>query len=78
MENKKIIAQGFDIIGDIHGYVNALKRLLSTLGYSEQNGIWSHPQRKAIFVGDLVVQLVIMTNEQDYAKSITTHTSLMR
>ena len=54
MENKKIIAKGFDIIGDIHGYVNALKRLLCTLGYSEQNGIWSHPQRKAIFVGDLV------------------------
>ncbi len=54
MNNKKIVAQGFDIIGDIHGYVDALKRLLSTLGYQEINGVWGHPKRKAIFVGDLV------------------------
>ena len=54
MENNKVIAQGFDIIGDIHGYVEALKRLLSTLGYKEMDGVWTHTHRKAIFVGDLV------------------------
>ena len=54
MESNKVIAQGFDIIGDIHGYAEALKRLLSTLGYKEMDGVWAHAQRKAIFVGDLV------------------------
>jgi len=44
----------YDIIGDIHGYASALKRLLLTLGYQELNGIWQHHERKVIFLGDFV------------------------
>ena len=40
-----------DIIGDIHGEIEALLRLMHRLGYDEQG---NHPdQRKLIFVGDL-------------------------
>ncbi len=44
----------YDIIGDIHGHAEPLKRLLEKLGYAESNGSWQHPQRKAIFVGDYI------------------------
>lgn len=45
---------GYDVIGDIHGYVDPLQRLLETLGYTQTQGTWSHPTRTAIFVGDFV------------------------
>jgi predicted MPP superfamily phosphohydrolase len=44
----------FDIIGDIHGHAAELKSLLTRMDYKEQNGVWQHPSRKAIFVGDLI------------------------
>ncbi len=44
----------YDIIGDIHGHVAELKSLLTRMDYKETNGIWQHPIRKAIFVGDLI------------------------
>lgn len=48
----KLIDGPLDIVGDIHGEIDALKKLLDTLGYDE-NGY--HPYgRKLIFVGDLV------------------------
>ena len=50
----QINAQGFDIIGDIHGFVEPLKKLLTKLGYQETESSWAHPERKAIFVGDLI------------------------
>jgi Calcineurin-like phosphoesterase len=43
-----------DIIGDIHGYVDKLRRLLGRLGYRENGGVYSHPDRRAIFIGDLI------------------------
>ncbi len=43
-----------DIIGDVHGRCEELKRLLGILGYSPVNGVWRHPERKALFMGDLV------------------------
>jgi Calcineurin-like phosphoesterase len=46
--------KGYDIIGDIHGYADALRRLLIKLGYSEVDGAFRHETRKAIFVGDFV------------------------
>jgi hypothetical protein len=46
--------QGYDVIGDIHGHADALRRLLIKLGYSEVDGIFRHSSRKAIFVGDFV------------------------
>ncbi len=45
---------GYDIIGDIHGYATLLKRLLTELGYKRSDGSWRHRSRKAIFVGDFI------------------------
>ncbi len=42
----------YDLIGDIHGHADELKKLLSDLGYSNNNGCWKHPSRKVVFVGD--------------------------
>ncbi len=44
----------YDIIGDVHGQASALKKLLLKMGYSKINGTYSHPSRKAIFVGDFI------------------------
>jgi hypothetical protein len=43
-----------DFIGDIHGYADELEALLLKLGYSKKNGVYSHPQRKVLFVGDYI------------------------
>jgi hypothetical protein len=47
-------SRSYDLIGDIHGCARTLERLLDTLGYRVQDGVWRHPQRMAIFLGDLV------------------------
>lgn len=44
----------YDIIGDIHGHAEALERLLAKLGYRQRAGVWAHPRRQVIFVGDYV------------------------
>ncbi|MFN4121991.1 MAG: metallophosphoesterase [Flavobacteriales bacterium] len=44
----------FDIIGDIQGHADKLEQLLLKLGYSNRNGTYSHPERKALFVGDYI------------------------
>lgn len=44
----------YDIIGDIHGYNSELNSLLTLLGYAQKDGVWQHPERKAVFVGDFV------------------------
>jgi hypothetical protein len=44
----------YDLIGDIHGHADQLKRLLFNMGYRNEHGFWSHPTRKAIFVGDFI------------------------
>jgi hypothetical protein len=46
--------QAFDVIGDVHGQFDKLVALLAHLGYRELGGIWLHPDRTAIFVGDLI------------------------
>ncbi len=46
--------QDFDIIGDTHGQSGKLRRLLTAMEYVETDGVWSHPNRTAIFVGDFV------------------------
>lgn len=66
-----------DIIGDIHGEIDALKSLMKVLGYDE-NG--QHlAQRKLIFVGDLcdrgldsvaVIQLVKRLIENGNAQCV--------
>ena len=47
-------AVGYDVIGDIHGHADALRRLLETMGYTERNGIYRHPARRAVVLGDFV------------------------
>ena len=44
----------YDIIGDIHGQAKELVRLLEKLGYTKKEGIYRHPKRKAIFLGDFI------------------------
>lgn len=48
------MGQGYDLIGDIHGCGNTLINLLEQMGYSKKNGIYQHPKRKAVFIGDIV------------------------
>ena len=43
-----------DIIGDIHGHADQLEELLLKLGYEKLNGIYSHPERQVLFVGDYI------------------------
>ena len=44
----------YDIIGDVHGYADKLEGLLLKMDYKFIDGAWQHPERKAIFVGDLI------------------------
>lgn len=45
----------YDIIGDVHGCASKLKDLLVRLGYdTDAAGVYRHPRRTAVFVGDLV------------------------
>lgn len=47
--------QPYDIVGDIHGELGALERLLETLGYREQGNSLAHPEgRKLLFLGDFI------------------------
>ena len=43
-----------DVIGDIHGYADKLTALLLKLGYSKQRGVYAHPERTVLFVGDYI------------------------
>ncbi|PSF04677.1 serine/threonine protein phosphatase [Marinobacter fuscus] len=46
--------RGYDIIGDIHGCAHTLERLLEQMGYRKISGIYQHPRRQAIFIGDII------------------------
>ncbi|MET0356318.1 MAG: metallophosphoesterase [Cellvibrio sp.] len=46
--------KGYDLIGDVHGCAAPLERLLQKLGYRKIQGVYQHPERRAIFVGDIV------------------------
>jgi hypothetical protein len=48
--------RGYDIIGDVHGCATELETLLGRLGYQQTDttGAYVHPDRSAIFVGDLI------------------------
>lgn len=43
-----------DFVGDIHGHADKLKELLDKLGYTVNNGAYTHPERKVLFVGDYI------------------------
>ena len=45
----------YDIIGDVHGEATELKTLLDCLDYQRDgDGVYRHPERTAVFIGDLV------------------------
>ena len=46
--------RGYDIIGDVHGCAHTLERLLEQMGYRRLNGVWQHPRRQALFLGDII------------------------
>lgn len=46
--------QGYDIIGDVHGMADKLHALLLRMNYQQIDGVWQHPKRTAIFIGDLI------------------------
>jgi len=46
--------QGYDLIGDVHGCALSLRMLLARMGYRQVNGVYRHPDRKAIFIGDII------------------------
>jgi len=43
-----------DLIGDIHGHADELEQLLLKLGYAKNKGVYFHPDRKVLFVGDYI------------------------
>lgn len=49
-----MLEPGYDVIGDVHGHADKLVMLLVKMGYEGRDGSWRHPNRQAIFVGDLV------------------------
>ncbi|MBQ0757080.1 MAG: metallophosphoesterase [Amphritea sp.] len=46
--------KGYDLIGDVHGCALSLELLLKKMGYSRKAGVYQHPQRQAVFLGDIV------------------------
>ena len=60
----------YDIIGDIHGHGAKLVLLLEKMGYRCESGIWSHPTRKLISLGDLVDRGPEQKNVVDILKAM--------
>ncbi len=44
----------YDLIGDIHGHAEELLQLLGMLGYNKSGGVYQHPERKVVFLGDFI------------------------
>lgn len=44
----------FDLIGDLHGHADELWHLLNLLGYRKEKGVYRHPERRVIFLGDFI------------------------
>ena len=44
----------YDIIGDVHGHADELRNLLIKMDYRLVDNCYTHPTRKAVFVGDFI------------------------
>jgi len=62
--------QAYDIIGDVHGQARELTSLLKDLGYSDETGVWRHPERKVIFLGDFIDRGPFQREVVDIAKGM--------
>ena len=69
----------YDLIGDIHGHAEELEQMLLKLGYIKTGGVYQHPNRQVIFLGDFidrgpqikeVLELVRPMVEKGFAKSV--------
>lgn len=54
MATRRQASRGYDIIGDIHGCGQTLEKLLEQMGYRKISGVYQHPRRQAIFIGDII------------------------
>ena len=58
MKNTMVIdylgSKNIDFIGDIHGHFDTLIKLFDKLGYKKSNGMYSHPERIPVFIGDYI------------------------
>lgn len=48
------MTKNYDLIGDIHGHADELIELLNKLEYKLINGVYGHPERTVIFLGDYI------------------------
>ena len=48
------MTNAYDIIGDVHGEADALRRLPDKLGYQLTDRCWRHSDRQVIFLGDCI------------------------
>lgn len=60
----------YDLIGDIHGHADALEALLQLMGYTEQAGVYRHPERQVIFLGDFIDRGPKIRRVLDIARSM--------
>ena len=44
----------YDLIGDLHGHADELEQPLRQLGYRKIHGVYRHPDRKVVFLGDFI------------------------
>jgi hypothetical protein len=65
----------FDIIGDIHGHADELELLLKKLDYTKKKGVYSHPERKVLFVGDYIDRGPKIRETLEIVKSMTDNES---
>ncbi len=59
-----------DVIGDIHGCYHTLVDLLTKMGYHNINGVWQHPERIAIFIGDYIDRGIYIPQVLDLIKKM--------
>jgi hypothetical protein len=59
-----------DFIGDIHGHADELEALLIKLGYKKSDGVYAHPERKVLFVGDYIDRGPKIRETLDIVKSM--------
>ncbi len=63
----------YDLVGDIHGFDEPLIALLERLGYAPKQGVWQHPTRTLISLGDLVDRGPGQKNVVDILKTMQQH-----